>query len=104
MEGAVEILEVLMGFVANTVSFIRVAAFGLAHAALFLAVFGIADAIAASPLGGVLSILVLILGNIIIIVLEGLVVVIQALRLEYYEFFGKFFKETGTKFDPVGFS
>lgn len=104
MESAVEIMEVLMGFVANTVSFIRVAAFGLAHAALFLAVFGIAGSISQSALGGVLSVLVIILGNIVIILLEGLVVVIQALRLEYYEFFGKFFKETGTKFDPVGFS
>ncbi|MBX3175938.1 MAG: hypothetical protein KF886_01115 [Candidatus Hydrogenedentes bacterium] len=104
MEGAVEILEVLMGFVANTVSFIRVAAFGLAHAALFLAVFGIADTLSGSAFGGPLSILVLLLGNAVIILLEGLVVVIQALRLEYYEFFGKFFKETGTRFDPVGFS
>ncbi|MCC6145417.1 MAG: hypothetical protein IT368_16545 [Candidatus Hydrogenedentes bacterium] len=104
MEGVIEVLEAFMSYLANTVSFIRVAAFGLAHAGLFLAVFGIADMISDSPIGGVLHVLVIVIGNVVIVLLEGLVVVIQALRLEYYEFFGKFFHETGTKFDPVGSS
>lgn len=104
VEGMVEIMEVLMGYLANTVSFIRVAAFGLAHAGLFVAIFGIADAVSSGPGGKPASWLVVIVGNVVVIVLEGLVVTIQALRLEYYEFFGKFFKSSGAKYDPVAFS
>ncbi len=103
MESAVEIMEILMGYLANTVSFIRVAAFGLAHAGLFIAVFSLADVVRAKPGGLVLSGVVLVLGNVLIIALEGLVVTIQALRLEYYEFFGKFFKGLGSKYEPAGF-
>jgi len=101
MEGFVEIAEFLMGYLANTVSFIRVAAFGLAHAGLFVAVFGLSEIVSEIPAGGVMSILVLIFGNIFILVLEGAVVTIQILRLEYYEFFGKFFREFGEKYEPV---
>jgi V/A-type H+-transporting ATPase subunit I len=102
MESVVEIMEILMGYLANTVSFIRVAAFGLAHAGLFIAVFSLAEVVSSKPGGVVLSWIVLILGNALIIALEGLVVTIQALRLEYYEFFGKFFKGLGSKYEPAG--
>jgi V/A-type H+-transporting ATPase subunit I len=104
MESVVEIMEILMGYLANTISFIRVAAFGLAHAGLFVAVFALAEAVAGKPGGILLSWLVLIVGNVVIILLEGLVVTIQALRLEYYEFFGKFFKGLGSKYEPAGAS
>jgi len=53
-----------------------------------------------SSAGNLLSVLIIVLGNIIIILLEGLVVFVQSLRLEYYEFFGKFFKGTGEAFRP----
>lgn len=104
MECTVKILEVLMGCLANTVSFIRVAAFGLAHAGLFVAVFSIAEALPEGAVGTLASWLVLVLGNAVVIVLEGLVVTIQAMRLEYYEFFGKFFTRMGTRYQPVGFT
>jgi V/A-type H+-transporting ATPase subunit I len=102
MESVVEVMEILMGYLANTISFIRVAAFGLAHAGLFVAVFSLARVVSARPGGLFLSMLVLIFGNVVIILLEGLVVTIQALRLEYYEFFGKFFKGLGSKYEPAG--
>ena len=101
MEGLVGILEILMGYLANTVSFIRVAAFGLAHAGLFVAVFSLAELVAAKPGGLVASWVILILGNVLIILLEGLVVTIQALRLEYYEFFSKFFKPATSEYKPA---
>ncbi len=101
MEGLVGILEILMGYLANTVSFIRVAAFGLAHAGLFVAVFSLAKLVAAKPGGLVASWIVLILGNVLIILLEGLVVTIQALRLEYYEFFSKFFRPSTSEYKPA---
>jgi V/A-type H+-transporting ATPase subunit I len=101
MEGLVGILEILMGYLANTVSFIRVAAFGLAHAGLFVAVFSLAEVVAAKPGGLIASWVILILGNVVIILLEGLVVTIQALRLEYYEFFSKFFKPATSEYKPA---
>ncbi len=100
MGGIVEILEMLLGFLANTVSFIRVAAFGLAHAGLFMAIFALSDAVRGMA-GGVVSALVLVFGNLIIIVLEGLVVTIQAVRLEFYEFFSRFFEQAGTRYRPL---
>jgi V/A-type H+-transporting ATPase subunit I len=101
MGGLVGILEILMGYLANTVSFIRVAAFGLAHAGLFVAVFSLAELVAAKPGGAFASWVILILGNAVIILLEGLVVTIQALRLEYYEFFSKFFKPSTAEYKPA---
>ena len=44
-----------------------------------------------------------LIGNAIIIVLEGMIVAIQVVRLQYYEFFSKFFTETGTLFAPFRF-
>ncbi len=102
MEGIIEVMEVVTGYLANTVSFVRVAAFSLAHVGLFLAVFSLSDMVKGQSGGQVLSIIILILGNIGIIALEGLVVTIQAIRLEYYEFFGKFFSGGGVEYKPVG--
>jgi V/A-type H+/Na+-transporting ATPase subunit I len=100
IESVVEVFDDLLRFVANTVSFLRVAAFALAHAALFTAVFSIARVVAQEKGVGVSYWLVVAVGNIIIIVLEGLVVSIQTVRLEYYEFFGKFFRGGGERFRP----
>jgi V/A-type H+-transporting ATPase subunit I len=101
MGGIVEILEIFLGFLANTVSFIRVAAFGLAHAGLFMAIFSLSDAVKGMA-GGLVSGLVLFFGNILIIGLEGLVVTIQAVRLEFYEFFSRFFEQSSSKYQPIG--
>jgi V/A-type H+-transporting ATPase subunit I len=94
--GLVELMEIVLGFLANTVSFIRVAAFGLVHAGLAMAIFALSDAV-----GGVGSFFVIVLGNLLIICLEGLVVTIQAVRLEFYEFFSRFFKESRTGYRPL---
>lgn len=97
----IELVEIFIGYLSNTVSFIRVAAFALAHAGLFVAVFSLADIVKQVHGGMFYSILVLILGNMLIIGLEGLIVTIQGLRLEYYEFFSKFFTGEGEKYKPV---
>ncbi|MBU1664485.1 MAG: ATPase, partial [Gammaproteobacteria bacterium] len=81
---------------ANTLSFMRVAAFSLNHVALALAVFTIANG-----LGTTGHWLTLFLGNVVIIVLEGGIVAIQALRLMYYEGFSRFFSGDGTEFVPL---
>ena len=81
----------------NTLSFIRVGAFALNHVGLFVAF----SAMASMTKSGVASVLILILGNIIIICLEGLIVFIQGLRLQYYELFSKYYEGGGIDFDPV---
>ncbi|MDD5067091.1 MAG: V-type ATPase 116kDa subunit family protein [bacterium] len=101
MENVIELFDLIISYVANTMSFIRVIAFGLAHAGLFIAIFNIVDILKRAGTPGIFNILVLIVGNIGIICLEGLVVSIQAMRLEYYEFFGKFFDKTGIPYQPV---
>ena len=102
METVIEVIEIITGYLANTVSFIRVAAFSLAHVGLFIAVFSLVDTVKDKSAGVVYSALILIVGNAVIIALEGLVVTIQAIRLEYYEFFGKFFLGGGQAYKPIG--
>ncbi|MDR0374201.1 MAG: V-type ATP synthase subunit I [Treponema sp.] len=104
IEGIVEILETLSSYISNSVSFLRVGAFALSHAVLSFITFTMADIVArSSSFGPVFSLAVIIFGNGIIIVLEGMIVAIQVTRLQYYEFFSKFFTETGVRFAPFRF-
>jgi V/A-type H+-transporting ATPase subunit I len=96
-----EVLHNLMNYFTNTASFVRLAAFALNHVALSFAVMLISSMMERLPGGMILKILVLVCGNIFIVGLEGLIVFIQVLRLEYYEFFGKFYKGGGNVFKPV---
>jgi V/A-type H+-transporting ATPase subunit I len=104
MEGVVDIMETLSGFISNTVSFLRVGAFALSHAVLSFIIFTMGDKVGHATLGGLWQLIVFIFGNMIIITLEAMIVAIQVVRLQYYEFFSKFFTETGTEFKPFRFS
>ncbi len=101
LEGVIEVVDGTIRFVANTISFIRIAAFALAHAGLFIAVFSLADTLSRMGGGGLTYWVTVVLGNVVIIVLEGLVVSIQIVRLEYYEFMSKFFHGGGEAFKPL---
>jgi V/A-type H+-transporting ATPase subunit I len=104
VHGIVEILESFSYYVSNTASFLRVGAFALSHAVLSFVVFSMGDLLRQGMAGGLfLQIIVVIVGNLVILVLEGMVVTIQVVRLQYYEFFSKFFTETGTEFKPFDF-
>lgn len=92
-----EPIEIVMNLFTNSVSFLRVAAFGLAHAALTMAVFVVNDMVK-SPLANAVS---LPIEHAFIILLEGMIVTIQCLRLEYYEFFSKFFVGNGVAYAPL---
>jgi Archaeal/vacuolar-type H+-ATPase subunit I len=96
-----EVFHNLLNYFTNTVSFIRLGAFAVNHVALSFAVMAISNLLAHRPGGIVFKGVVLILGNILIIGLEGMIVFIQVLRLEYYEFFGKFYHGGGSVFHPV---
>lgn len=98
IEGVVEILEVVSSYLSNSVSFLRVGAFALAHAVLGFIIFSMSELA-----GGAGGLLITIIGNVIVIVLEGMIVAIQVIRLQYYEFFSKFFSETGREFKPFTF-
>ncbi len=105
MEWVVEMLEIFSGYLANTLSFMRVAGLGIAHVCLMGAFFSMAGAVKGQNPGiteSVASIALIVTGNIMVILLEGLSAGIQALRLNYYEFFTKFFHGTGKLFSPIG--
>jgi V/A-type H+-transporting ATPase subunit I len=97
VEGGFEIFEMLLGMLSNTLSFIRIGAFALTHVGLFMAF----QTLAAMAQNGVISVGILIVANLFIILLEGLIVSIQALRLQYYELFSKYYTGDGTEFKPI---
>lgn len=98
METLVEGLEIFSGFLANTLSFMRVAGLGIAHVSLMTAFEDMADLTSSIAF----KIFILILGNVLVIALEGLSAGIQSLRLNYYEFFTKYFTGHGIAYEPVG--
>ena len=97
IESGFELFEMLLGMFSNTVSFIRIGAFALVHVGLFVAFQTLAE----MAQNGIISIGVLIFANIFVIVLETLIVSIQALRLQFYELFSKYYTGDGVEFRPV---
>jgi V/A-type H+-transporting ATPase subunit I len=95
MESFFEMFEVLLSYLTNTISFLRVGAFALSHAGMMAVVMLLSGAETGHP-----NIIVLVLGNIIVSGMEGLIVGIQVLRLEYYEMFSRFYKGNGKEFKP----
>jgi len=97
VESGFDILETFLSMLSNSISFIRVGAFALNHVGLFIAFHTMADII--GTLTGQIS--MFIIGNIIVIFLEGLIVFIQGLRLVYYELFSKYYTGEGVPFEPA---
>lgn len=93
VEAAVELFDVVLSYATNSISFVRVGAFALSHAGMMGVVLTLAGYESGSP-----NMLVVVLGNILVTGLEGLVVGIQVLRLEYYEMFSRFYKGSGKPF------
>jgi len=94
---AADLIEGLMRLVVNTLSFVRVGAFALAHAGLSLAVVSLADGTASI----IATLIVMVLGNALIIAIEGLVASIQTTRLVLFEFFNRFLTAEGREFQPL---
>ena len=92
-----ELFEVLLSYFSNTLSFVRIGAFAVSHAAMMEVVLMLAGA----ENGGTGNIIVIILGNLFVCGMEGLIVGIQVLRLEYYELFSRFYKGNGREFTPT---
>lgn len=97
VQGVFELFEVLLSYFSNTLSFVRVGAFAVSHAAMMEVVLMLAGVEAGNP-----NWLVVIFGNLFVCGMEGLIVGIQVLRLEYYELFSRFYRGTGHAFKPYG--
>jgi len=91
------LVENLLQLLINTLSFVRIGAFALAHAGLAQAFMTLADI----PEGRLMTLVIMLLGNLVIIVLEGLVVTIQTTRLVLFEFFIRFVRAGGRVFRPL---
>lgn len=91
-----ELFEVLLSYLSNTLSFLRIGAFAVSHAAMMEVVLMLAGA----TNGGSPNWIVVVLGNIFVCAMEGLIVGIQVLRLEYYEIFSRFYAGNGREFKP----
>ena len=99
MEFIIQMLEIFSGFLANTLSFMRVAGLGIAHVSLMTAFQDMA-----AMTGPAFGVVIIILGNVLVTVLEGLSAGINSLRLNYYEFFTKYFTGHGIAYTPIGLS
>lgn len=101
-EAFFELFEVMLTFIANTMSFLRVGGFVLSHAGMMMVVYTLAKMVAGGP--GIINfgyILVAIIGNIFVMCLEGMIVGIQVLRLEFYEMFSRYYEGKGKPFQSI---
>lgn len=96
IESFFELFEIVLSFVTNTLSFLRVGAFAMNHAGMMMVVYSLAD-----MAGHTGNIPVLIIGNIFVMCMEGFIVAIQILRLEFYEMFSRFFAGDGIEFKSI---
>ena len=97
IETTFEMVDMLLGFASNTISFVRLSAFAINHVGLSMAI----NILAEMPTSIVAKTVIMVIGNAAIIVLEGMVVGIQGLRLTYYELFSRFYKGDGVPYAPV---
>ncbi len=98
VQNGFELFEIMLSYVTNTMSFLRVGAYVLVHAGMMMVVFTIAQIM---PGGVVGYTLMAVFGNVFVIALEGLLVGIQVLRLNFYELFSRFFEGQGRPFAPI---
>ena len=97
MQNFFEVIEYLLSYFSNTLSFLRIGAYMLVHASLMMVFFSFAG-----EGFSVMGTIIIILGNVLVIALEGLLSGIQVLRLEFYEMFSRFFEGDGKPFEGVG--
>ena len=98
-ENIFEMIEYILSYLSNTMSFLRVGGFILSHAGMMAVVMALGE-----MFGGVGNALVLVIGNVFVMCLEGLIVGIQVLRLEFYEIFSRFYSGDGKPYQPAAIS
>jgi len=103
-EGGLHLMEIF-GLLANVISYARLAGIGVAEEAVIFALNGIALSYFIIPgsVGGIIvGVILMGLSNLLIFLLSTISGTIQSIRLNYVEFFLKFYKGTGTLFRPFG--
>ena len=94
--GFFELFEAVLGWLSNCLSFLRVGAYAIIHAIMMMIVYQLS-----AQADGGYSIFGLVIGNVIVMVIEAALVCIQALRLEFYELFSRFYTGRGVSFKPA---
>jgi len=91
-----EVFEFMLGYATNTLSFVRIGGFVFSHAGMMSVVMILSEMVStgASPV-------VIVIGNLFVMGMEGLIVGIQVLRLEFYEIFSRFYEGNGHPFEPL---
>ena len=97
MQSFFEMFEAVLSYITNTVSFLRVGAFVIVHVGMMMVFFTLAEMMP-NP---VLYWVMVVFGNIFVLVLEGLLVGVQSLRLMFYEMFSRFYSGEGKPYDPA---
>lgn len=97
VENFFEMFEFLLSYISNTMSFLRVGGFVLSHAGMMLVVMTLMKMVSSTA-----QPFVLIIGNAFVMAMEGMIVAIQIIRLEFYEIFSRFNESDGVPFEPVG--
>ncbi len=96
IENFFELFEYVLSYLSNSMSFLRVGGFILSHAGMMAVVMSLSEMV-----GGAGSPIVVIIGNLFVMCLEGLIVGIQVLRLEFYEIFSRNFEGNGKPYTPA---
>ena len=96
MQNIFELIELLLSYATNTISFMRVGAFVLVHSGMMTVVFTLAE-----MSSGIGYAIIVVIGNAFVMAMEALLVAIQVLRLEFYELFSRFFEGGGRPFKAV---
>ncbi len=101
IENFIELFETALSFLSNTMSFLRVGGFILSHAGMMLVVGQLSGANVEGAAITVPMVIIYVVGNLIVMAVEGLLVGIQVLRLEFYEIFNRFYDGSGYGFSPI---
>jgi V/A-type H+-transporting ATPase subunit I len=101
VQSGAELLEKMISMFSNTMSYVRVGAFAIAHGGFCLAIFIVAKLLSGGHDGGFVYWVIVVVGNLGLAFVEGFIVGIQTMRLHYYEFFSKFFTGGGANYEPL---
>ena len=100
-EGSIEAFDTVLSVMSNVASYIRLLALALAHIALLYSINAMSTLIEGDNFGiEIANLIGKIFGNIVVILIEGILVFINALRLHFYEFFFKFYQGSGIDYFP----
>ncbi|MFX0083430.1 MAG: V-type ATP synthase subunit I [Candidatus Hodarchaeota archaeon] len=100
-EGSIEAFDTVLSVVSNVASYIRLLALALAHIALLYSINAMSTLIEGDNFGiEIVNLIGQIFGNIVVILIEGILVFINTLRLHFYEFFFKFYQGSGIEYFP----